>query len=100
MKLNISSDEPYVLNTLQNHLNNMFINQKVEAVINGRKYQGFINEEIIISEQEPYQVLIVKIGDVEEKIPVLSSNKTVIRIMKKLVLLETESHHTLIEIIN
>lgn len=99
MRLNITNDKPHMIDFLKQYLNQTLLNQKVEAVINGIKYEGTINTDITIQYTEPYYVMTVIIGEEKEDIPLLI-DKTRIRIGKTLFFFETERHATIIEIMS
>lgn len=86
-----------MIDYLASYLNKTLHNQHVEAIINGKKYDGIIEKEIIFEKQEPYYVMTLHIGNNQEEIPILVE-KTIIRIGKTLFVLETEKHSTVIEI--
>jgi hypothetical protein len=98
MRLNISKDKPYMIEFLLDYLNKTLVNKEVEAIINGVKYEGFIGEIFTLEEKPPYQVLVFTVNGIQEKVPLLI-DKTKIRVGKSLYVLETETHSTVIEII-
>lgn len=98
MRLNISNDKPYMIDYLLVYLNKNLANKEVEAIINGVKYEGITSDSFSLEEQAPYQVLVLSINGEEERIPLLL-DKTKIRIGKTLFVLETETHSTVIEIL-
>lgn len=97
MRLNISNDKPYMIEILEAYLNYTLYNQEVEAIINGIKYEGKIEEKINFSKTDNYHVMTVVIGSEKEHIPLLL-DKTKIRVGKSLFVFETEKHNTVIEI--
>lgn len=98
MRLNISNDRPYMIEFLVEYLNKTLVNKEVEAIINGLKYEGLTGDSFILEEKSPYQVLVFSINGIEEKVPLLN-DKTKIRIGKSLYVLETETHSTIIEVL-
>lgn len=98
MRLSISSDKPYMIEILESYLNQTLFGSEVEAIINGIKYVGIINDKITFSKKNEYFVMTVKIGEEKENIPLLL-DKTKVRVGKSLFVFETENHSTVIEII-
>lgn len=97
MRLSIASNKPQMIDFLDNYLNSHLLNQHVEAVVNGIKYEGEVTEVITFVQKEPYYVMKISIGNSLEEIPLLL-DKTRIRIGKTLFYFETERHATVIEI--
>jgi len=97
MRLNIANDKPQMIDFLDKYLNVHLLNQHVEAVVNGIKYEGKITKNITFEYRKPYYVMTVHIGEVTEEIPFLL-DKSRIRIGKTLFFFETERHATVIEI--
>lgn len=98
MRLNISNDRPYMIDFLVEYLNKTLTNKEVEAIINGIKYEGLTGDSFTLEEKSPYHVLVFSINGLEEKVPLLY-DKTKIRIGKSLYVLETETHSTIIEVL-
>ncbi|MFP3727102.1 hypothetical protein U8V72_18150 [Priestia filamentosa] len=97
MRLSIASNKPQMIDFLDKYLNSHLLNQYVEAVVNGIKYEGNISENITFTQKEPYYVMKIRIGEKVEEIPILL-DKTRIRIGKTLFYFETERHATVVEI--
>ena len=87
-----------MIDFLKTYLDNVLAGEKVEAIINGLKYKGTVNDEISIEYKEPYHIIILKIDGEIEKIPVLL-DKTKIRVGKETFVFQTERHNSVIEII-
>lgn len=97
MRLSISNDKSYMINILEAYLNQTLYNKYVEAIINGTKYEGRVEERITFSQSKGYYVMTVFIGKEKEEIPLLL-DKTKIRVGKNLFVFETEKHSTVIEL--
>lgn len=97
MRIHIANDKSALVDLIREYLSTILIERRVDLIINGTKTTGIITElQLEDSEEESY--LIVKLNKEEKKIPLLDETKA--RFGKDLVVLETRSHTTVIEVLD
>lgn len=96
MRLNISNDKDTLVNIVCHYLSNLLTERKVDLIINGTKTTGLIKSVNLKDEDESY--IVIKINKETKEIPLLNDTKA--RFGKDLVVIETKTHATVIEILD
>ena len=96
MRLNITNDKEAVIHLVTTYLKELLLERKVDLIINGTKTTGVVKE--LTLENDEHSFLVFTIGKDEKRIPILDETKA--RFGKELAVLETQTHTTVIEILD
>lgn len=94
MRLYITNDKDELVELINRHISTLLQDRKVEIIINGNKRVGIV-ESISLDQEKDF--ILLRVNDKEELIPVMDETKA--RFGKELIIFETKSHTTVIEII-
>ena len=94
MRVYITNDKITLVELVNVHLLQLLQNRRVEVIINGSKRVGTVDD---VKLDDTKDFLLLSVDGKDETIPILDETKA--RFGKELVVFETKSHTTVIEII-
>lgn len=97
MRLHITNEKNSLVHLVCQYLLKTLKDKKVDLILNGDKKTGVVKDIYLAEDDTEYNFINIAIGKKIEQIPLLDDTKA--RLGQELVVFETKSHTTVIEIV-